>query len=198
MPVLTFSDFEPWLVPELSGVPLFTIKNHLSVVVQEFCQRSKCVTVTVAKDLKVDGSDFPALMTDDKVIYELERCELDGASVSLLDEFENTGRTSIKINDEKTGFSVLNPKNGKQLKVLFTVSSKRNATLFPEELEYWIDGIVSGVLARLKIMPDKPWSNSAQAGFHFAQYNQAISKARARTLVNQSAGNLKLQPVPFI
>lgn len=198
MPSLTFSDFEPWLVPELSGVPIFTIKNHLSVIVQEFCQRSKCVTIAVVKDLKVDGTEFPELMSNDKVIYELERCELDGMSISLFDEFDNANQTSIRINDEKTGFSVVNPKSGKQLKVLFTISSKRNATSFPDELEYWIDGIVSGVLARLKIMPDKPWSNSAQAGFHFAQYNQAISKARARTLVNQSAGNLKLQPVPFI
>lgn len=198
MPSLTFSDFEPWLVPELSGVPLFIIKSHLSVIVQEFCQRSKCVTMTVTKNLMVDGSEFPGLISNDKAIYELERCELDGVSISIFDEFDNSDRTSIKIDDDKAGFFVVNPKQGKQLKVLFTISSTRNATLFPEELEYWIDGIVSGVLARLKIMPDKPWTNTAQAGFHFAQYNQAISKARARTLVNQTAGNLKLQPVPFI
>lgn len=195
---LTFSDFEPWLAPELQGVPLFSIKSHLSAVISEFCQRSKCVTISIVKNLAIDGSVFPEEVGSDQTIFELEKAKVDGMSIALFNEFDSADRTSIKIDDAKTGFEVVNPKKGKQLKVLFTISSKRNATEYPDELERWIDGIVSGVLARLMLTTGKPWSNNAQGSFHTAQYSQAITKARARAIVAQYDGSFKLQPIPFI
>ncbi|RDL44360.1 hypothetical protein DN730_08120 [Marinomonas piezotolerans] len=195
---LVFSDIELLISPEAHQAPSVLIQDYLGYVVNDFCRRSKFVRRTFEHDLLAEGNSFQQEVTDDEQLHELWKAELGGVRLDHSTPYTPSNVPSLTINDDKKGFSVNNPQDAKQLKATFVVTTKRSATQYPESLEEWLDGLASGVIARLQSMTNKPWSNANNAYTHQQRYEMAVSKAKTKAIVTSTGGDMRLRPTPFI
>ncbi len=78
--------------------------------------------------------------------------------------------------------------------VVLTITD--TATTIPDIFDRWKEGIASGALSKLMVMPNKPWSNPSLATFHAQIFNQAIGSASAFAVLGNRKAQLRVQAHP--
>lgn len=76
---------------------------------------------------------------------------------------------------------------------------RRTATTLPDFLgDNYHDALVAGAKARLMVQVHVPWSSPATGMFYQQVYEQAVAKAQADQLHEQTPTRLRVRPVRFI
>lgn len=74
----------------------------------------------------------------------------------------------------------------------------RNATQVDDDfLELWMDGIVNGTVARLKLQKGNAWTDEMGAGMHEAVYRTEVGRAEREAKLGRVAGSLKVTMKPL-
>lgn len=60
------------------------------------------------------------------------------------------------------------------------------------------DGIVSGAVGRLQLMPNKDWTNPELAGINLKLLDNAINEAKLRKPTGNTDCDMRVRPVPFV
>jgi hypothetical protein len=68
------------------------------------------------------------------------------------------------------------------------------ATTCSSVLEEWGEYISHGALRRLKIMPNKPWTDQASAAYHQSEFDTGRDRATAKVLRGHSSKSAFIRP----
>ena len=83
--------------------------------------------------------------------------------------------------------------NHRDIEMIFSLRPEHRSLEVPEAiLEDNYDALAAGIMSKMQLMPNKPWSDSSSAIFHQAKYIHGMSEARIK--INRGMmGNDKIQ-----
>lgn len=92
------------------------------------------------------------------------------------------------------------PPNGQyEILVMMPVQPVMGAVQLPDEIaENYLEGIGYGALKELYSQPGTPWENPTQAIAMASMFDDEIQRAKRESLSDFQAGNMRVQPAPFI
>lgn len=83
---MLWSDFYPWVLPQVPGCPNPTLDLHIRQAVIEFCRRTACYTVTL-DDIRANGTDtnFDLDIPSQTQVVRLMAASVNGRDYPLVD-----------------------------------------------------------------------------------------------------------------
>ena len=184
----TWDDFLPLLSPHLSGCPNVTMKQYLGIVASDFFARTylwrdQIDTVYTAAGVSEYDIDGEAVI-EDVISVVLNETTLDRTDLRLV-ATQNLGQVGepreFWVKADRSIVLFPTPEENVQLKVYAVLKPSRTATGVEDWIyETWADTLVSGVVARLAMIPNKEWTDVATATSQKAMYERAVTNARIR------------------
>jgi hypothetical protein len=184
----TWDDFLPLLSPHLSGCPNVTMKQYLGIVASDFFARTylwrdqidTIYATTGVVEYDLDGE----AVIEDVISVVLNESTLDRTDLRLV-ATQNLGQTGepreFWVKADRSIVLFPTPEENVQLKVYAVLKPSRTATGVEDWIyETWADTLVSGVVARLAMIPNKEWTDVATATSQKAMYERAVTNARIR------------------
>jgi hypothetical protein len=208
---MTLNDFLPYVQPELPGCPTPTIQARLASVLDEFCRNTLCWTQWMEPvGLTAGASEYE--VDADAPVYLLMSAACDGQQMELTSEadlrFELQswqGRTSTRPTKcfmRSDGVLMVSPtpsESGGVITGQLALIPRRPVTSIDDQIaRHYVDGIASGVLARLMAMPGAEWSLPAAVAYHEARYLDAQNAAMANRAHGFSLSDVVVRPRRFI
>lgn len=185
----TTKDFEPYILPDVTGCPQPVVRQALMLAVTDFCRRSKAWQADCSAGTTSDGvSLYTIVPPTGAAVYCIESASLGGRAMSE-SAYTSEARGTIKL---------LHNSNGQAISVRATLEPLPTATTLPDLLLEYVEGIASGAKYRLMIQPGKPWSSPELAVFHKKLFDDAIGAAFAQQAHGRSVRSLEVKPVRFI
>jgi hypothetical protein len=184
----TWDDFLPLLSPHLSGCPNATMKEYLGIVASDFFARSylwraEIDAIYVAPNVTEYELSSDAVVEDViSVVYNeapLTRSDLRLIGTEKLSEVGEPREYWVQADQSIRVFPT--PEARTALKVYAVLKPSRSGTGVEDWIyETWADTLVSGVVARLAMIPNKEWTDVAMATTQKVTYERAITAARVR------------------
>lgn len=204
--------FAGWLndlMPSLPGAEPVLVIHELRRVAQDFCTRTRAWQETL-DPITVDAGDATVQMIADTSSAEVVRIEsvwIGGSLVraqpaSELDATlpnwpQLTGPPEM-VTQVSPAVAVLCPIPNVATSIVFRVSLRPNdtATGLPDDLaaEYR-NALVAGTVARMMLLPKKPWSNPQLGMANNAAYELAVAGANYQAALSFGTGRLSSRPV---
>jgi hypothetical protein len=184
----TWDDFLPLLSPHLSGCPNATLKEYLGIVASDFFARTylwreQIDAIYVSPNVTEYDLDSDAVVEDViSVVYNeapLTRSDLRLIGAEKLSEVGEPREYWVQADQSIRIFPT--PEERTTLKVYAVLKPSRSGTGVEDWIyETWADTLVSGVVARLAMIPNKEWTDVAMATSQKVTYERAITNARIR------------------
>lgn len=183
-----WDDFLPLLSPHLSDCPKATMKEYLGIVASDFFARSylwreQIDAVYIASGVVEYDLDSDAVVEDViSVVYDATPLERTDLRIIGTEKLEQTGDPrAYWVYADKTIRVFPTPKESAVLKVYAVLKPSRSGAGVEDWIyETFADTIVSGVVARLAIIPNKEWTDVNMGMSQKATYERAIVNARVR------------------
>ena len=184
----TWDDFLPLLSPHLSGCPNATMKEYLGIVAADFFARTylwreQIDAIYVAANQVDYDLDSDAVVEDViSVVHNeapLTRSDLRLIGAEKLTEVGEPREYWVQADQSIRIFPT--PEERTTLKVYAVLKPSRSGTGVEDWIyETWADTLVSGVVARLAMIPNKEWTDVAMASNQKLVFERAITNARIR------------------
>ena len=205
---MEFSDWLPDLQVEIKTASIGLLHRHFRWTMNNFCQRTHywqeptqpITLLPFQKDAlttyiyPVSVPKYAQLLAIQHFTYDqkilLER------SASWLNENLPDWRS---MTDQPRFFMMLTPNM-----VRFVPASKKvqpqaingrmvlqldcNGTFFPDYFAEYQEGLINGILARLLVLKDKPWTDGQRAAICQTVYEQTVSEAKERQMRDWNYG----------
>lgn len=205
-----WSFWSPDLLPHLPECPIPVIERALLRAAQDFMSTSrvwKIVLMPIAVPIGTTTITVP--MDNDKDLIRVEEAWLDGQKLNLVtpDELDgdynddwslHTG-TPIDLVQFVPGIVALHPKplavatTGLKLKV--SARPSESAVGITDEIAAkYRNALECGALAKLMMMPNKPWTNLELSAFHMQNFNMVTAKATVDAARGFNQGRIKSRP----
>lgn len=204
------TDFLPEVMPIVPGCPQPVVINAIRNSVIEFLERSGMLEQTIS--VSIDPSDAAHSIDCDEgakpVAFVGGRLVSPVSSVrpvapSALEAERPDWRAETGVPSEAFilgGLLVVVPRPtvACELEATFTVSLKRSATRVEDVIfEDWLEGVASGALERLLMMPGVPWANPELGVMHREQAALAASEATILKFKGSTGQSLRVIPRAF-
>jgi hypothetical protein len=166
------------VIVELPGASQAGIKQAMFPIFKEFFDFSLVWQETISITTVEAQTDYP-LVSDQPG----EFCQLIGVT-----DGNRNPRPCFLPGDLSTLVLRDSPNTGEVLTVVVakTVGSPIDKNAFPEIPDWllakWGDGIFEGVLGRLQLQPNKPYTDNTMAMFHLKRFRSAMQQARTAAL----------------
>jgi hypothetical protein len=200
--MIQLTTFEKFIRPEVLLCPWPTLSYALTQTIIDFAEEtwvfSKSFNVTAATaDIVTAINDYIDIdagsYVTDKTIIAVDDFLIDGVTwrlkyVDLSDDIDDDNLSSVRDTDQKmfsirdTGALRIHELSDGQkifLKVIFkpdTDITEIDDTIFND----YLNPIVDGTKARLLMIPNQPWTNTAMAGYYLKGYDRGASIARRK------------------
>ena len=185
----TTKDFEPYILPDVTGCPLPVARQALMLSITEFCRKGKAWQAECSAGTTSEGvSLYTIVPPAGAAVHCIESATLGGRTMSQ-DAYTSEACGTIKL---------IYPSNGQAVSVRATLEPLPTATTLPELLLEYLEGIASAAKYRLMIQPGKPWSSPELAEFHKGLFDESIGAAFAQQAHGRSVRSLEVKPVRFI
>lgn len=208
---MTLNDFLPYVQPELPGCPIPTIQARLASVLDEFCRKTLCWTQWMDPVGLIAGvSEYE--IDADAPVYLLLSAACDGRQLDLTSEADlrfdlkawqglvSTRPTKCFMRAD--GVLMVSPtptEPGGVITGQLALIPRRPVTTVDDQIaRHYVDGLASGVLARLMAMPGVTWSQPSAVAYHEARYLDAQSAAMADKAHGFSMSDVVVRPRRFI
>ena len=210
---MTLNDFLPYVQPELPGCPIPTIQARLGSVLDEFCRKTKCWTQWMEPIELFEGeSEYETDADSGALVYLLLSAACDGQRMHLSSEAEmrsNLQAWQLRSSTRPTkcfmradGTLVVSPtpnESGGLITGQLALTPRRPVTRIDDQIaQHYIDGIASGVLARLMAMPGTPWFQPTLVPYHEARHTDAENAALANQAHGFAMSDVVVEPRRFI
>lgn len=189
-PVL-FEDMLSHVLPHVPSCPTPTVEHHLRKVATDFFQRTLAwreflTPVATVANQSVYTMTLPQQTTVAKLLsYSMDgdrRDVIDAEAGEELALEESSMQVSWTVDRAVASISPTPIENGKQLVFRVALKPSRAATAIPGLMyEHYIDHITEGVLANLKAMTRKDWTDTAAATAHRSAYELAVARVSMMT-----------------
>lgn len=217
MSTVTFASMVPDISAFLPGCPSLTIERTAKKLISDLCTRAKVWTVDM----------LPIAVTDGGYSYSVSSPVAYGEFVEYVSGYfiNSSGiKTTVAwnpINAVEAAYPSW-PQEGEGTPILATFSPVRTlllapvpdaagtlyirGTLRPTDAATTWDGeiykscqrvVFHGVLHELMAMPERPWTNVAQAGAHGKQWTYLLNQGRARADRGYNSGSLAVAMRPL-
>lgn len=197
----TFATFYDYILPEAPGCPAPMVDLHLREVARDFCRRSLAWRqdfdpITTAAHLLTYDLDAPESQAEPVKVLSLF---MNGELLWSADETARSHRrcTALKYASHEPPFALSNDLREITLvdeapvgvlQVNGAMKPSASATSLPDILgTEHREAMRTGTLARLMVMPKKPWQDRELATFYRNQYESYVSHAA----VNTQTGNTR-------
>jgi len=192
-----FTDILPFILPETPSCPNFLALNHAVRAARELCRESKVMNVAGAFT-PVNGKsayNLAALLTvpADTEINRVLTAKQSGTPLSgfeIVDMDERMPGWELETSDTATGYVLENrrsmivyPKPDVNATLPITVRVSLRPTIAAVTLDNdlfadYAEAITYGALYTLLTIPNKPWTNLAEAQNKLSQFNYWIERAK--------------------
>lgn len=205
----SLSDLRPKVMVNAPGCPLPLVDDAILDAVIDFCNRSRAYRYTPAQITVVAGTaDYTPTIPAGTVIASLISAELDDEPIDIAlpgnipaSWATEQGSPTAAVRPSKTQVGLRKvPDVAGTLDVVLALRPALTGTSYPDELhDLYREQIAAGALARLYVMPNKPWSapdlvNDARANFDAGisaaeyQADRGSANAPARTALSLIGG----------
>ncbi len=173
----------------LSGAPLETIKQELKGTLREFYVRSGAwVVESPAHTIRANRREYNFEPQQTGNVLAVYACEVDGRRVGFTGTREpGTIQLAIAYSENKP----------KALVATLALRPKNYDIVPQETMTYDFDTILDGLTGRMFMMPDRPWSNSPQAGYYLKRFRTGQAQARERIRKLYTRNNLSYRFPPW-
>lgn len=185
----TWDAFFPLINPHLSGCPDATLRQYLASTAADFFARTHLwreqidalyvAPSVIDYDLSADTGLVENVIS---VVYgetALERTDLRLVGAEKLSQTGEPREYWVQADNTIRIFPT--PEERTTLKVFAVLKPNRNGTGVEDWIyETFADTLVSGAIAQLAMIPNKEWTDLAQAGMHKGLFERAIVNARIR------------------
>lgn len=185
---MLWSDFQPYVLPHVIGVPQPTMELHARLAAIEFCRRTTCDIRTLAA-VETDGTADVALVapTDTRII-KIKAVEVDGKEWTLVDATHGKSSSRRQLSGDyaftQDGINLqLFPVPVTGIEVVADVAlapSMGSVELFDPIGEQYVQDIAHGVIAGIKSIPGQPFSDSPGADQARAMFQARINTVSAK------------------
>jgi len=208
-----WSDFSPYVRPFISGVPDKMIEEFVRRMVIDFCKSTSILKKNADSISVLSGTDEYSLVFSSDVVAAIAVVY---ASIGTTEIYETCEKELSELNSSwrtDTGSPTHRFMTSAGLVHLYpTPSADETDTLEcevivkPSVAATSVDDFVfndyavqigEGVLANLKRMPDKPWSDLQGAAIHFMEYKKGIVEAVRLGYQNRGLRPMGMTPVSF-
>ncbi|NCC51628.1 MAG: hypothetical protein EOM20_10475 [Spartobacteria bacterium] len=173
--MITLDQLKEMMFVEVPGVPEPLLEQHLSLSITRFCAASEAYIDEISVDIVADQEDYtiyPVLSGRIRRINELLISDVvQDNSLYEFDGYETLTLLYPPTSDSAAGMLVK----------AVTTPDPLNATVPPEFLDRWYEGIRAGALSSLMRIPDRDWSNAELAMENRAVFVRAVNEARIET-----------------
>lgn len=198
------------LYPEIRSYvkqcPDFIIQRFLAQTVREFCFNSHYYQKTIKIPLALDKTLYPIVLEGDEVIHvdsvQIRDWPLQPVEQDLYN-MTNSGY-SRGYQFEPPNFLALTftPKAedvGVEMKVRLSLQPSETSVIVPDSiLQNYKMPIVYGVISKLYLMPNEPWSNPGDAGPYGQFFWNAVNDAKAKRMSGFISKNRRVLPRKFL
>ncbi len=182
----------PEFLPYVEGCPNPLAIRQLRNTLMDFCRQTECWRyrddyVTVIKgrgEVELTLPEHSRVIKVHSLTFDGHR--LNPASEAVLDQQVDNWRqavgTPVAFYQQSGSQLYLYPKPAAtstgRLQASLILAPTRTATEVDENLlENWLEGLIGGVLYRLRMMPGQLWTDPEAAAIDLADYQQAVAQA---------------------
>lgn len=208
---MNLTEFLPDIYLEAPGCPELVALNALRHTLRDFCERTHAwqetldaiaplegfpsydmdappdSEVAVILSATYAGRPVPVTTAREMDFHATDWRNVSGGSVSAI----IPGVSSIRVypvpvaDDEDT------------IVIRAALRPTHSATTCGDVLDGWREGIAAGALARLKKIPNKPWSDREAVSVYARDFGNAIADALSMTLRGNTVKSLRVEPRSF-
>lgn len=185
---MQWSEFGPYVLPHVIGVPEPTLWLHARLASIEFCRRTLCDTLTL--DLvNTDGTTTVELdLPPETQIIKIKAVEVGGRDWHLVSpqrgnelvRAQSGDRFCFLANDLTLSVYPAQPRKTTVTADAALAPSIESDGLRDTVASQYIQDIAHGVIASLKRMSNVQWSDPVGAGFEKADFNSRIATTAAK------------------
>lgn len=209
---MNLTDFLPDIYLEALGCPEAVALNALRHTLREFCERSKAWLADIDSiSVIADQPSYDIDVPPDAELMILLSATYNSRTMTIytpeeMDRLLTTWRTdtgtgvSYLIQDWTTLYVSPIPTADDSYPIYLRAAFKptMSATTCGDVLDNWREGIAGGVLARLKTVPGKPWTDREAAVYYRSLFDDAVRMASVRTLTGFSKRSMRVTPRSYI
>lgn len=170
-----FSDFYPFIMPDLPGCPDVGVDLELARVSNHFCSEG-WVYRTEVEEIVVSGDEslFPTLPIGTQLVGVVSAIK-DGSSQFY--SFTIDGDILVFDSTATNSFN---------LEIIMALKQPMTATDVPDILfRDHLDTIVSGVKSRLFASPNKSWTDNSLSAHYGQLYRQGLSRFTTKAFIDR-------------
>lgn len=195
------SVFTPELVLQLPGCPDPVVEYHLLRVARDFCTRTSCwrdtfPTITAQDDTLTYFLDTSESKTE--MVRALSLTVNDVLQWAAMDPPEDqeqpqypAERPPFSINSDGDQITLEEQPDG-DIVVSGSMRPSLAATTLPDLLlNEYLEAIRAGTLARLQVIPGKPWTNAQLGMFNAGEYQRLCNSAANRAATGNTRRPLR-------
>lgn len=207
---MKFSDFSPYIRPEVQGCPDFIIERAVRDAAIEFCRRTdvyvtepEFITITpgvneysVSLPTSTELNHILDIFNDTQALTPVGYSDL----LRRLGDETTTGTPRYYSQRDNTDFYVAPiPGAADSFRVVYSVKPTSTSTSIPDTVgKEHRETISHGALYRLQMMSGQPFSNGNAAGMNKALFEKEVGRAIRSVKYGFSGGTLTATPREFI
>lgn len=202
---MNIADFLPYVYAEAEGCPEVAALNVLRLSVREFCDASKAwrhVADPIYMYAGYNEFDIDVPLGAELAMKGIIEAEYSGAAVDIRTSEDlpanwrtetGSGITAI-VPTRRTVLVYPTPTANDPLPLNLVVALRPalDATTCSDTLADWTEGITAGALARLKLMPNKPWTDREAVADLRTQFDREARKTLSATISGHAKRTMRI------
>lgn len=180
---MTYQELIEYLLPELSGVPVASVRDAVGWAVREFCKEADVWLVGLPVAAGSNTLDAGA---------DLEPLRVRGVT-------QGGNPLPARLYEQPTSRALIVRSELQDLVAEVAVRPRSIAYqgLTEDFVSEHQDALVAGALMRLYAQPEKPWSNPALAGDQHRIFLACYAHARQRAVLGHATGGCRMRVPRF-
>lgn len=180
-----YTDFLPYLLPSLPGAPQALVLQQIGEVLEDFLEHGRQWLFTTAPiNLRVDQEVYELPIPVDATVVQFEQVMLRGIEIHPVDQADMLVRVPMRGYQRFENRILISPMPKRDevgaLQVHLSLKPQAGRVNTTKSIfNNWREIICAGVMARMKSMPDRKWSDAIGAETHDNKYLVGRNKAEA-------------------
>jgi len=205
--ITAYSSIANFMLPDLAGCELGTIKMYLHRAGNRFCADSEAWR-REASVVLVDGTDTYDISGTDLTVRRVHRVRFIDTSVASAKDFYSGREISL------TDVAVLRTPDRLQFSTAATPNAAEDgfylfadvsdvpdttADILPDYfISRWADALRYEAMAELTSIPNRPWTDLNTSQAYYQKYLEEVNRARFEAVHEDKAVDLRMQAPSFI
>ncbi len=179
-----------------NSLPENVAQSYIRNSAISFAEKTGMITETIEVPIQCGMTCYP---------IESRNCEtIIGVKSAKLENFESLdcgcnwswGNVDFTFDDDQLYINPAPTKDDNQVIVLevIVIPNRDACEVNSQFYDKWFDAIINGALAEIHMMPNRPWSSVSRAEYRRKLFNEDVSRATIRKVLQGKREPLKMRP----